>query len=263
VAPAASQAEQFLATQPDANQHQGLVDVAAALSAIASLDELAGDAPDTWQGAEEPIRGLAASTDQAVAQLAVTAGRAADQVQDVLADATAAYDTWAAENEAAVDARDTAIASATSYQEQMSALLSQYADLRNQLSSYIEQVQTSGSTVDEGYRQFAEASQARRTIRDQMAAQTPPAAADPQHARLLAIMQDAIAGVEAAERGLDERECTIYGCNVFDQPSFQHFRSESQRISTAFADATSSWQDAAQTAVDQARAIELPDKPDF
>ena len=181
----------------------------------------------------------------------------------MLNDATQAYATWAAENEAAVDARTSAIASATSYQQQMSGLLSQYADLRNELSDYIEQVQTSGSTVDEGYRQFAQASQARRTIRDQMSSLTPPADADAEHTRLLSIMQDAIAGVEAAERGLDERECTVYGCNVFDQPSFQHFRSESQRISTAFADAMTAWEDAAQRAVKRARAMELPDKPEF
>ena len=96
---------------------------------------------------------------------------------------------------------------------------------------------------------------------DQMNSLTPPDVAAHEHDRLLSIIDDGIAGVEAAERGLDQRECDYYGCDVADQPAWQQFRSESQRISAAFSDAVASWRTAAQEAVAEAEAIELPDMP--
>lgn len=261
-APIAGQTDEFLEADPSGFEHAGLVDVAAALAGIAELDSMAGDNPEAWEQSESAIRDLADSSDEAVAELAPAAERAADRVDEVLADAIDTYEDWVGENARAVEERDAAIASASTYRAQVSGLLDEYATLRQQLSDYITEVETYGSTVEEGYRQFAAASQARRSIRDSLSSLTPPADAASEHARLVSILGDAIAGVEAAERGLDERECTIYGCNVLDQPSFLHFRSESSRISSAFGDAMSDWDTASQRAIDEARAIELPGKPE-
>lgn len=260
VEPAAAQVEDFVETLPADDREVELIELTAALTALATLEDTSGESPDAWDDAEAAIRDLA-DPEVHDATLAAAAVTAADHVDALMEKATEAHEEWQAAHSSAVAERDAAIGAATTYQAQVSGYLDQYADLRQQLSQYIDVVDTQGSTVDEGYRQLAAASQARRSLRTQMTSLTPPVSAAAAHDRLLAIFDDGIAGVEAAERGLDERECTYFGCNVSDQPSWQQFRSESKRISVELADAISAWTAAAQAAIDEAKAIELPEKP--
>lgn len=251
----------FVGSLPVDERHPGLSQVAEALGAIASLAEVSGEDPDPWEEAEEHIRSLADSDDATVAEVGALGDAAADRVDTVLERATLAYDEWAEANAAAVAERDAAISGATSYSDQMDGYLADYAELRNELSAYIDVVDTQGSTVAEAYRQLAWASQARRDLRDRMSSLVPPAQVQGEHGRLLSIIDDGIAGVEAAERGMDERECGFYGCTVSEQPSWQHFLSESKRISASLGAASDAWRAAAQSAVEDARAIALPEQP--
>ena len=260
---AAAQTADFVEMLPAGDQQSGLSDVSKALSAIAGLNEVSGEEPDAWDDAEEPIRALSEADDATVSELGVLADAAANRVDSVLDEATDAYDEWAAANADATAERDAAIAGATSYTDQMNSYLDDYGSLRSGLSAFIQLVDTQGSTIEEAYRQLAEASQARRDLRDRMTSLTPPAQAANEHGRLLAIMADGIAGVEAAERGLDQRECTYYGCIVSEQPAWQQFLSESKRISAALGEASGAWQTAATAAIDEARASKLPEKPQF
>ena len=256
----ATAATDFVDTLPADDRQAELVELAAAVTAVADLEDLSGEEPDAWDDAQAAIRDL---TDTAIHEEALGAAAvvAADNVDALLRKATKAYGKWEKQNRKAIAERDAAVAAATTYRTQMDGYLDEYAELRQQLSEYIDIVQTQGSTVEEGYRQFADASQARRDLRDQMNSLTPPDVAAHEHDRLLSIIDDGISGVEAAERGLDERECDYYGCEVADQPAWQQFRSASQRISAAFSDAVASWRTAAQEAVAEAEAIELPDMP--
>lgn len=258
----AAEAAAFIASMPAEDGTPALRDVSAALTGIASMDEVSGADPDAWSDAEDAIRDIAAARDEDLAVLASPADAAADQVDAVVAKATKTYKAWVKKNAAAVAARDAAITSANSYYTRMDQQLDDYTALRNELADYIRVVDTQGSTVEEAYWQFADASQGRRQVRDRMSALTPPDVATRAHDRLLGIIGDGIAGVESAERALDERECTIYGCNVTEQPAWLEFRSESKRITASLDGAIAEWRKAAKRAIADAEAIELPDKPE-
>lgn len=260
--PSADEAAAFIASMPADDGTPALRDISVALTGIASMSEVSGEDPDPWVDAEDAIRDIAAARDESLVPLASPADAAADQVDAVVARAKRTYRAWVRKNAAAVAAREEAIASANSYYTQMDQQLAAYSDLRNKLADYIHIVDTQGSTVEEAYWQFADASQGRRLVRDRMSALTPPEQAAREHDRLLGIIDDGIAGVEAAERALDERECTIFGCNVTEQPAWAQFRSESKRITASLDGAIADWRNAAKQAIRDAEAIELPDKPE-
>ncbi|MGB8021405.1 MAG: hypothetical protein WCF04_09280 [Candidatus Nanopelagicales bacterium] len=259
---AADEAAAFVAAMPADDDSPALRDVAAALTSIAAMAEVSGEHPKSWKDAEDAIRDVAEARDESLVALASPADAAADEVDAVVAKATKTYKAWVKKNAAAVAARDAAIASANSYYARMDQQLDAYSSLRNELAEYIQIVDTQGSTVQEAYWQFADASQGRRQVRDRMSALTPPDEAERAHDRLLSIIDDGIAGVEAAERALDERECTIFGCNVTEQPAWHQFRSESKRITASLDGAIADWRKAAKRGIADAEAIELPDKPD-
>lgn len=259
---AAEEVAAFVAAMPADDDSPALRDVAAALTSIAAMAEVSGEHPKSWKEAEDAIRDLAEARDESLATLASPADAAADHVDAVIAKATKTYKAWVKENAAAVAARDAAIATANSYYARMDQQLDAYSALRNELADYIRVVDTQGSTVQEAYWQFAAASQGRRQVRDHMSALTPPDEAARAHDRLLGIIDDGIAGVEAAERALDERECTIFGCNVTEQPAWHEFRSESKRITASLDGAIGDWRKAAKRAIASAEAIELPEMPE-
>jgi hypothetical protein len=245
-----------------ADQPVNLVLVSGALSAIASLEDVTGEAPQAWDGAKSGIRD-AATAELPVEGLAATLLGAADNADQVVAGAVARFAAWQAENAAAVAARDDAIQAAQRYQSSMQDSINDYIDLRDDLSDYIDIVDNEGSTVDVAYYEFADAAAGRRAVRDDMASLAPPAAAAAAHGRLLSVIADGIAGVESAERALDVAVCDWEYCNVTEQTAWWNFRDESRRITVALDDAIAAWKSAAAQAVADAEAMPLPPKPEL
>lgn len=259
--PTATSSRAYLDSLSAAEQPTALLDITAALGAVAQLADVAADDITAWQAASTDLRSLDQSSDRKAAILGAAAEQAADNVDDVLHQAVRAYKAWQKRNDAEAARRDSAITAASTYQTSMSRYLDQYRAARKSLSDYTELVDTYGSTVAEGYAQLSDAAEVRRALRDQMSALTPPAEASSAHTRLLGIIDDGIAGVEAAQRGLDQRECDMFACQVEQTAAWQQFRSESGRITAALDSAVDTWMAAAGQAVASARAIQLPERP--
>jgi hypothetical protein len=256
----AAEAERFLAGAAAGEAPAELVAVSSALTAVASLENVSGEAPQAWDSAQPALRAIAPLGLPGLEQATVTA--AADNAGTVISDSAATYQAWVAENAAAVAARDAAIAEATSYQQQMQAQVDQYIELRNDLSDYMEIVDSQGSTMEEAYAQFAEAAQGRREVRDAMLALDPPASVADEHAQVIAVISDGIDAIESAQRGLDSAECYWGYCYVEDEPAYQNFRVESKRITDSLDAALADWTTAAEAAVSDAKAMPLPPKPE-
>ncbi|MGB8382090.1 MAG: hypothetical protein WCG47_12780 [Dermatophilaceae bacterium] len=252
----------FLATLPSDGAPADLVALSKALSAVTSLKGASGENPAAWTEAEPVLRASATTDVQEAGVPASLINSAVQNVDKIIDPAAATYQKWQSDNSAAVAQRDAAISGATSYKESMKHAIDKYTRLRNDLSDYIEVIDTKGSTVDVARAQFNKGASDRRDVRDTMLSLSPPAAAAAAHNRLVNVVSDGVAGTESALRGLDTATCYWGECFVQDTSAYQTFRSESKRITAAYDAALADWNTAAQQAIDAAKAMPLPAKPE-
>lgn len=255
----AQDAEAFLEGVPLPDQSKELVALSHALTAIASLQEVSGEAPQSWEAAEPTLRDIAG--DPAMPLQLQLAG-AADNVDKVVGDYVETFDAWKTKNAEAVAARDDAVTEATSYQSRMQSLVNDYIRERGQLSAFMDRADAGEVSMRESADEFARAAGARRDIRDSMQALDVPASANGEHGRLITVISDGIDALESAQRGLDSATCFYGYCYPNDEPAYQSYRSESKRITTALDQALAAWTPAAQTAVNDAQAMKVPAKPE-
>ncbi len=257
---AAQDAQAFLERVPLQDQSTELVALSHALTAIASLRDLSGEAPQSWAAAEPTIRDLAGDPAMPVQELQLSG--AADNVDKVVGNYVATFNAWKTDSAKAIAARDQAVTEATTYQSRMQALVDHYIRERGELSDFMVRADAGDVNMREAADEFARAADTRRDIRDSMQALDAPASMSGEHGRLITVISDGIDALESAQRGLDSATCWYGYCYPDDEPAYQSYRSESKRITTALDEALAAWTPAAQAAMKDAQGLKVPAKPE-
>ena len=228
----------------------GMDEVFSALTGLAGID---ADTLEVWPQVRDDLdTALDALPGEVEGMDPVTdAGAQAIEATDLLmADAEQTLADWQASVEAAEAASQDNAAAAealTEYDNAVQGQLRTYNSLRNDTSSFVDLVESPDSYVtwEQGYDAMSAGAQARREVRDALNAIPVPDGVAAEHARLVAMVEDAAAAMDAGYSGLSEADaCWFNDCYYADTSGWQTFRQESARITGEFAAADSAWQSA-------------------
>ena len=236
---------------PASDTAQALAGLDEVFTALAGLGGIDADTLNVW--AE-----VRADLDTALDELPT-------QVDGVLpltnvgADAIAAADTLIADAEqtlanweASVDAAEratqenaAAVLELDTYEDAVLGQLRTYNSLRNDTSDFVALVESPDSYVtwSQAYDAMSTGAMARREVRDALNAMAVPDGIQAEHTRLVSMVEDAAAAMDAGYSGLSEADACWYDdCYYADTPGWQTFRQESARITGEFAAADTAWQ---------------------
>ena len=225
----------------------GLDEVFSALTGLAGID---ADTLDVWPQLRDDLDTALDALPGEVEGMEPVAdiGAAAIEATDILiADAEQTLADWQASVEAAEAAsQDNAAAAAglTEYDNAVQGQLRTYNSLRNDTSNFVDLAGDPDAfvTYDQGRTALSEGAAARREVRSALTALTVPAGIEAEHARLVAMVEDAAAAMDAAVSAIDDADYCVSSCYVFETDAWETFRNESSRITGEFAAAETALQ---------------------
>lgn len=186
-----------------------------------------------------------------------SASRMVGQAQQVMADWRAERDAVNARNQANQELRSELDA----YVPQVESILSQYGDERHNTRLFMDRVRGSGATVSEAYDAFRDGENARRDLAARLRTLNYPDGLASEHDRLVSMVEAGAAAMAAGYQGIEEYVYD-YGYTPYDNtPGHIRFQEESDRISSEFGAAESTWSSAVSAAYDAAQDEQLPKKP--
>lgn len=255
---------------PASDTAQALTGLDELFTALSALSDIDGDTLDAWP----QVRGdIETALDDLPADAAGT-----EALADVGEEALEATDTLIAEAEQALADWEASVAAAEQVSEQNAAAseeLSTYEDavagqlriynsLRNDTADFVALVESPGSYVTwgQGYDAMSSGATARREVRDALNAIAIPDGMQAEHARLVGMVEDATAAMDAGYSGLSQADACFYGdCYYADTQGWREFQNESSRITGEFAAAKTTWE--TQLASQRAALIDVTaiDKP--
>ncbi len=254
-------ADDGLALEEEPSMDSRAQGAAAALSAIAGLKALNADTLDNWpqlrQTVDEAVRDMVdpgKSFDPASAltniDLVVTRG------QEALA-------TWQMEVAFATSAREKENAAVNQYDGQAQAQISRYNQLRNETADWLSRAEESNTyRYSDAVDYFTTGTSERRAVRDSLSALTVPEALRPQHEEILAVLTEAVDGMQSMVEGLEANQrCFGLDCPLASTAGYQRFESQSQAITLRYARAVDNLDAKVAEIREVALQQELPPKP--
>lgn len=220
------------------------------LGAVTALEVLDGDTLAEWpaiaRGLDGALDGLPA--DAPALDAVEPAGRDAIEAVDTLvADAEQTLADWQAAV-AVAEKATTDNAAATqklgTYEDAVLGQLRTYNSLRDDTATFTERVRDPQAFVtwDQAYEAMSSGAQARREVRDALNAIPVPDGMQAVHARLVDMVEDAAAAMDAGYSGLSEADACWFGdCYYADTAGWRDFQNESSRITGEFAAAETTW----------------------
>jgi hypothetical protein len=235
-------------TDPTALALASLEEVLVAVSALEVID---GDSLGEWPAISRDLDAAIDSLpgdDPAVDDVEPAGRDAIEAVDALVADAEQTLADWeasvavaektTADNAAVVQELDT-------YEDAVLGQLRTYNSLRNDTSDFVDLVESPQSYVtwEQGYQAMSSGAEARREVRDALNAIAIPDGIQAEHARLVAMVEDAAAAMDAGYSGLSEADACWFGeCYYNETPGWRQFQQESARITGEFAAAETAWQ---------------------
>lgn len=250
------------ALDADSTQGKALASYAAAYQGLEALTVLDADHLASWAGLRAP---LATALSTAAGSDGAMSGRAAlTNVDTVVRRGEDALKAWKGRYDNAVSAKRDDLRRLKDYRFKMDGQLKTYSSLRGELSNWIDRVEdpTNFVSYEEGYRVLSQASSDRYTVRDTMNRLDKPGEVVEAHQALLAVIGSGITAVDAAYSGLADAEYCETVCYYKDSADWQTFRSESARITAAYAAAVSAWQGRMSSIESSISNRQLPEKPE-
>lgn len=229
---------------------QALASVDDLLSALTGLARIDSDTLDTWPQVRDDLDTALDALPSEVDGMDTLADTGADAIEatdTLIADAEQTLADWQASVEAAEAAsQDNAAAAAglTEYDNAVQGQLRTYNSLRNDTSNFVDLAGDPDAfvTYDQGRTALSEGAAARREVRSALTALTVPAGIEAEHARLVAMVEDAAAAMDAAVSAIDDADYCVSSCYVFETDAWETFRNESSRITGEFAAAETALQ---------------------
>ena len=248
---------------------QALASLEEVLGAVAALEVIDGDTLAEWPAAS---RGLDAALDglpgdEPAVEAVEPAGRdAIEAVNALVGGAEQALADWQAAVEVAEKAtadNAAAVQALTDYENAVEGQLRTYASLRTDTANFIDLAGDRDSyvTFDQGRAALSEGAAARREVRSALTALAVPAGMEAEHARLVAMVEDAAAAMDAGVSAIDDADFCVSSCYVFETTAWQTFLDESSRISGEFAAAETAWQNRIAALKAPLGDVTAPDKP--
>jgi hypothetical protein len=249
---------------------------AATLQAMASLSTLTPQTLGRWNATHADVTASlpAVAETRRKAALVLPPGlppdrsnaatRAVTSVDDLVSGMQRKLRRWRKRYERARRERRQRLAVLDSYARSMRDYLGTYDELRDELSTFMAKVDSSGVTFDDAYDFLAEASGARSRVRNGIAALDAPAALATTHNELLAVVDTGVAAVDAAWDGTADYEFDFEGeyDHYRDTPGWQSFTRDSEAIASRYAAARGSWQSQVDAARKRVRDRRIPTPPE-
>jgi hypothetical protein len=246
----------------DSAQAEHLESSLAVYRAIAGLDLLDGETLGDWPSMRQSLTSALGSV-PADSSLVAAGREAGTSLNKLVARANNKLSDWQAEYDAAVKDKAADTAALEEYTAAMDAAMRRYSTLRSDLSEWIERVESPRSyvTYGEAYSVLSQAQWDRQTIRDEMNGLAVPDDVRAAHADLVAVVDDAIAAMQAAYDGATDSDYCMTSCYYKETPGWIRFSSESGRITEAHRAADQSWQASVAAAQSSVESRKLPRKP--
>ena len=226
---------------------------AAFLGELSSLQGLAEDTLERWSEIDAALANQGAEMLAAAALPPAEAAAAASDlramrsnIDDVVGTAERKLDAWHGRVRRAKKEIAAGNAALTEYSAAFQTQLDRYGDLREATAGFTERIRTERVTFGEGFDFFYAGVEQREAVRTSMNELSPPDAMRPAHLALLAVIDDAIAAMNAAIAGTSEAQY-CYFCSYKDTEGWLRFQSESERITDTFSSAVESWTQAVRT----------------
>lgn len=207
---------------------------AAALHAIAGLSDLGADTLANWPRlrttVETSLRG--ASTPSAPIDPAASLSN----VDLVVSRGQQALGAWFLQVAAANDAREKQTADLERYSSQAQSQISRYNQLRNEAADWLKRANASNTyQYVDALNYFDKATSDRRAVRDALASMTVPDDLRSQHDEILAILTEAVDGIQSMVDGLHANQrCYALNCALASTAGFQAFESHSAAITVRY-----------------------------
>jgi hypothetical protein len=216
------------------------------LSDLARTASLSETNLDTWPALKQTLQrdsiSLTASRPAVVAlklhsalPLTVTPASSAAAIASldhVISHADSALTAWRSQTHAAHARNHRAMAGVVSYATTMHGYLSQYDSLRNDMSDWVDKVDTEGATFDEAYQFLGDATTARQSLKDTIShLQAPTTALAAAQSRVEQVLADSIQAMDDAQSGISDYQFSSDYTNYKDTPGWRQFQSESSKIS--------------------------------
>lgn len=235
---------------PSNETAQSLSALSEVLAGIEALDGVDGQSLDEWSEINQDLESaldLIPTDDPALEQVAVVGWEAVDAVDTLVTEAEATIAAWeadVAEAEAASAENAAAVTELTDYENAVKGQLSTYASLRNDTASFVELAGDPDGfvTYEQGRQALSEGASARREVRSALTTLVVPAGMEAEHGRLVAMVEDAAAAMDAGVSAIDDADYCVTSCYVFGTEAWQTFEDESSRISGEFGSAQSAWE---------------------
>ena len=241
---------------------KALASYAAAYQELGALAVLDADNLDAWAAIRGPLSAslsaVAGPDDSASGRTAVA------NVDTVVRRGEDALKGWKGRYDAAVSDKKDDLSRLKDYRVKMDGQLRTYSSLRGELSNWIDRVEDPSAyiTYDEAYTVLGQASSDRYTVRDTMNKLDKPGEVVPAHQSLLAVIGSGIAAVDAAFQAFSDAQYCETVCYYRDSSGWARFRSESTRITAAYAAAVDSWQGRVTSIESSISSRKLPDRPE-
>lgn len=138
---------------------------------------------------------------------------------------------------AANKARTERLNEVRAFTDQMDGIIARYTAARSEVADWIEGVDTYGATFDEAYQVLGEQTERRRQLRTELAALPAPPQFATAKQSLLGVMDQAVAALEAAYRGIEEYQWDFdYRYLSYDEtPGWRTFQAQTAGISDRYA----------------------------
>lgn len=247
------------ASSRDAEQLHAFSDVYAAVTALNVVD---ADHLSDWGSLRASLVSALGVADGGRAMRA--AGRAAvANVNRLVEHATARLNDWKTRYDAAVKAQADDLVALEDYRVGMAAQMGAYSALGNGLSAWIKHVEDPAAQVTdtEAYGVLSQAQSDRQAIHDAMNALTVPDSVRVAHDRLVGVVDDAIAAVQAAAAGTSDTATCVTDCLYVDTPAWKGLPAAWDRVTNAYQAAYDSWQAAVRAARADIAKRTLPTQP--
>lgn len=204
----------------------------AALSSIATLEALNADTLGSWPTMRGPLdQTLAAASETEnplQTQMALT------KIDGIVSSGQQALATWQTANATAIAARDTQVKDLGDYEAAVMAQLSRYNQLRNETGDWVTRSKRDNSyNFSESMDFFDRGTADRRAVRDSISALKPPTQLRGNQDELLAVLTEAINGMQSAVDGMREQFYSCYGvdCRLTNTAGYQDFLRVSDQLS--------------------------------
>ncbi len=253
---------------PSGSGKEVLVAYASMLTALSDLTAVEpGDTAD-WPAARTALTA-------AVGQLSAALGADGSDVRAALSTALAKADAVVSRAEQGYARYEALLATATATLETDRSLAEEYESaFTSGLATYVELRDALGDLTDEddptaeqdpftaGYT-LDEASNARSSLREDLAGLTPPGPVADEHRAILALLDRGVEAIAGASVAVSEAQSCLDPCDFRASSGWRSYLAESEKISKAYALAEAAWHKAMDGVDAEIAARTLPGAPDL